>query len=98
MTKVFAAMGIFMVAITAAVPLAIANGWLVSTVWNWIAVPAFHAPHLSIPAAIALTMLVGMFHNGVPPDDKRPASYFLMFAGARFVTTLLGAWILKGFV
>ncbi len=39
------------------------QGWVLTILWGWFIVPTFRAPELSIPVAIGLTLIVGMFKS-----------------------------------
>jgi hypothetical protein len=41
--------------------IAIFQGWVLTVLWGWFVVPTFRAPELSIPVAIGLTLIIGMF-------------------------------------
>lgn len=60
---------------TAAVYIFVASlwyGYVLSVLWAWFIVSLFHAPSLSVPAAIGISITVGMFKsNEVDPNDKR---------------------------
>lgn len=46
----------------AAIPIASAlNGWAISVLWNWFAVPYLHVPTLAIVPAIGLRLLWSVF-------------------------------------
>lgn len=83
------------------VPLALWNGFVVSTVWNWLAVPAFHAPPLTVPAAIAATLLIGMVTRNPlrpePKDERKFAVIATVFV-AYYAFVFAGAYVLKGFL
>lgn len=79
--------------------LTLLNGWVLSTIWQWIMVPALNAPPLSIPAAIGLSALL-MLARGVPKDlDKKPDATRVL--GAQLLQmgfALLVAWCAKQFL
>lgn len=39
------------------------SGYVLSVVWGWFAVPLFHLPPLSIPAAIGVSLVIGFLTN-----------------------------------
>jgi hypothetical protein len=83
------------------VPVALANGLFISTVWNWLAVPAFDAPALTIPNAIALTMLVSFIKGDAlrpEPKDERETSVKIAAVVVYYASGLLFAYVLRGFV
>lgn len=51
----------------------ILQGWTIGQLWGWFIVPTFHAPALSIPVALGMGCIVGMFtanHSGGKSDDS----------------------------
>ncbi len=49
------------------------QGLVLSIIWGWFIVKAFHAPYLSIPLAIGISLVVSMLTYQVPsqePDEK----------------------------
>ena len=47
------------------------RGYVLATLWGWFAVPIFHLPALSIPQAIAASLLIGFLtHQYVPSKDS----------------------------
>ena len=84
------------------VPVVIARGWLLSTAWGWLAVPAFNAPPLSIPQAIAIGVLYGVVKgtdtNKPEPEKKKGIGEQLAVFVAWYVLTLLFAYVLRGFL
>ena len=62
-TSVLGCLGIvflFVVVIPAAI---IMNGWILSIMWGWFIVPLFHLPELTIPYAIGISSVAGLFMN-----------------------------------
>ncbi len=53
---------------------AAANGYVLSILWGWFIVTTFHAPALSIPAAIGISMVVSYltatYNDAKDPDRK----------------------------
>lgn len=56
-----AALGIVLTAFFAIFLIAIVRGWVMTVLWSWFVVPTFHLPELSIPVAIGLSLMIGMF-------------------------------------
>lgn len=50
----------------------ILDGWAISVLWNWFAVPYLHAPAIGIVVAIGLKLTWATFSR-VYDGDKRPA-------------------------
>jgi hypothetical protein len=47
----------------------ILSGWAITKLWAWFMVTTFGLPHLTIPAAIGLAMMVGYFQK-LSKDDE----------------------------
>lgn len=50
----------------------IISGWAITKLWAWFMVTTFGLPHLTIPAAIGLALMIGYF-QALPkndPDEK----------------------------
>lgn len=54
------------------IPIAVIwSGFVLSILWDWFLVPTLGAPHLSIPTAIGLALVVSyMTHQKEPERDK----------------------------
>ena len=94
--------GILIALLASIVPLTIMNGFFVATVWNWIAVPAFGAPVLTIPTAIGLTLLVTVLNGSnvlrpQPKDERSPTLIFVTLT-VYYAVILAFAYVLKGFI
>jgi hypothetical protein len=50
------------------------HGFVLTKLWSWFVVPVFSAPHLSIPAAIGLCLIVGFMSkdNDSSNHEKKP--------------------------
>ena len=57
--------------VLALVPLWLYGGWVTSVVWNWFMVPYFGLRPLSVPLAIALTLVVSRFRPAPEPSTER---------------------------
>lgn len=65
----------FVVAIAAAIGLsALLNGYVLSKLWAWFIVTTFHAPPLSLPAAIGLALVVSYLTYQHADTPKNPES------------------------
>jgi len=82
----------------------IMNGWVLSIVWGWFIVPLFHFPELTIPYAIGISSVIGLFMHGRTSNqkDERTLSKKIMRAfSAAFLAPLmvLGfGWIVLQFI
>ncbi|MGW1422741.1 hypothetical protein ACWAT4_21805 [Bradyrhizobium manausense] len=77
---------------------AILRGWALSIIWGWFAVPIFGLPSLSIPQAIAVSLLVSMMtHQHIPQSKDEPWKPLMTGLLTPFVALLIG-WIIKGYL
>ena len=47
------------------------SGWAITKLWAWFMVTTFGLPHLTIPAAIGLALMVGYFQTLPKRDDEK---------------------------
>ena len=76
------------------------SGYALSILWGWFIVSAFHAPALSIPAAIGVSMIVSYMTYHGTPTDKDKSFTDKMIEGiamgiARPALTLFAGWTVK---
>lgn len=45
------------------------SGFVLSILWGWFIVPAFHLPQISIPLAIGISLVVGMLTYQVSAQE-----------------------------
>lgn len=81
-------------ALVLVVPATVWYGYVLSVLWAWFVVPAFEAPPLSIPYAIGIALLVGMFTRSLArsTDVKKHQSAttrFFKALGESFLGPLL---------
>ncbi len=59
-------------------------GYVLSTLWTWFVVPAFHTHPISIALAIGLSLVMGMFMSRYSPDEegkeKKHFAYSMVYA------------------
>lgn len=80
------------------VVLALVNGYVVATLWEWFVEPTFvSAPHLSIPAAIGIALIVRYLTAEHPEPEFKGGSRFA-FALSYPVLALAVGWIVKEFM
>jgi Na+(H+)/acetate symporter ActP len=48
----------------------IANGWVLSILWEWFIVPVFGLPSLSVPTAIGIAIITSMLTSKIAYKDK----------------------------
>lgn len=90
--------GIFCIAMLAAIPLAIWNGYALMVLWGWFVVPLFDLPPLTIAQAIGLSVLVGFLtHQRIESkEDEKPVEDTIsavLFASVKPAMALLIGWI-----
>ena len=79
--------------------LVLLNGWVLSVLWGWFAVPVFGLPALSIPAALGVQVIVSFLtkhHRKDIPDDERIER--LMFYTLRAFGWLAVGWVVQMFL
>ncbi len=87
----------------AAVPVVLAavvlNGLAASVLWGWFAVPIFGVPPITIPEAIGLSMLIGMFVSQVRDQTDDNAEFWVRLAVcfARPAVAVGVGWIILQF-
>lgn len=82
------------------------SGLVLSIMWKWFIVSTFGVPIISIPEAIGISMIMGLFTNSLATkhdvdDEDSRTHVFAMILARVFVTpfiTLLLAWIVYQFV
>lgn len=84
----------------AAVPLLVLDGWYVATIWNWIAVPAFGAPVLTVAMGIGSSLIVSAhrYPRAEPKEATTTEGQRLVAHFLRYPLGLLIAYIVKGFI
>ncbi len=69
-------------------------GYVLSVMWGWFVVKAFHVPSISIPLAIGLSSVVGMFKNQPDMSSKSNKSASEAFAESATYSFLLPLFVL----
>lgn len=91
--------------VIAFLPFALLSAWMRVKIWEWFAVPYFHAPHISVWLMLIVGMFVSMFQTSQPQlkeefyDSKLTARMIGALAaqlGAFAVAWMIHVWILKG--
>ena len=87
------------------VPLSmIMHGWVLSIMWGWFVVPLFGLPALTIPYAIGISAVVGIFKGNSTAnkdDNKTATTKFLEALFVAFVAPLITlgfGWIVLQFI
>jgi len=55
------------------VPMMLLTAWMRNTMWEWFAVPYFHAPHVGVLAFVAVGLFTGMF--SLPSSSLKAGMY-----------------------
>lgn len=82
------------VGLIAIIPISIVlRGWVLSILWRWFMVSAFHLPILSIPAAIGVSCVISMLtrETSYAKEDEKYTWSTKFFIG------LIGPFISLGF-
>lgn len=78
---------------------AMLEGWALSVLWGWFVVPVFGLPHLRIPVAIGIALLVGMVTHRVRKEEHQPDTVTVLAHGLVMPFIYVGiAWIVKLFI
>lgn len=81
------------------------DGYVLSVLWKWFAVPVFHLPALAIPYAIGISIIMSLLtHQEVPAEKKDDSGSItkcfniLGKALVRPAMALFIGWIVRMFV
>lgn len=102
----FGCFGLVILAIAVVVLGSVANGFVLSKLWEWFVAPTFELPLLSIPVAMGISVVVAMLTYQSSKSDKKSESKSLNEAVIELIlevtlkpaTTLLVGWIIYQFV
>lgn len=73
---------------------AIWDGYVLTVLWRWFVVPTFHAPALSIPAAIGIALIVVMLtHRTRKPEDDPEYGLVLLYGIFVPAVALFWGWV-----
>jgi hypothetical protein len=101
-----AAIGTVLVLGALAIPTLIAaavvvDGYVLSVLWGWFVVPAFHIPALTIPYAIGVSMVAASLtnhRNGKEAEKEVSWWQPLLFLTLKPAFALGLGWIVKAFI
>jgi hypothetical protein len=87
-------------------PIILLDGWYIRTLWNWIAVPGFHLPLLTLPLAIGVALLIQAVHpttgsnssDGRKSKSKAISSIIVGPLVGRYGVGLLIAFVVKHYI
>lgn len=79
--------------------LPILSGWVLSVLWGWFIVPAFHLPALSIPAAIGVSLIAGKLTHQFQhePENAKPWKVLAFGILSPFMTLAMG-YVVRSFM
>jgi len=66
------------------------DGWVLSVLWRWFAVPIFHLPSITISTAIGIALICGLLTHQYQVDPKETASGQKLI---RFLAPFIGGTI-----
>jgi hypothetical protein len=94
---------LFLVTMALIVPSAIANGYVLSTLWGWFMVPIFGLPALGIVAAMGVMTVVSYMTASIryAKDDRDTSEQVIeaiVYAIVRPSMALLVGYIIKSFM
>lgn len=80
----------------------VTRGYALAKLWLWFIEPTFNAPHISIPVALGISVIVGMLtHEGAPKDESlSERDRLIQGCGAAILAPLFSlgiGWILLQF-
>lgn len=67
--KVLSCLGLLAGLVGVIIVASILNGWAISVLWLWFVAPLFGLPVLTIPQAIGLSLVIGMFTSRYRDQD-----------------------------
>ena len=105
MTILIMIAGTLLVSLLMAISLLL-KGYVLSVLWSWFIVPIFGLPVLSLPVAIGICIIIGMFIDNnkdneakTVDDDKKTEEIFKSIL--RFLAPLAAlftGWVVQGFM
>lgn len=72
------------------------SGFALSILWAWFITPVFHVPHLSIPSAIGLSLVVSMFTSKPDPSNKKEEKNAKLIYGTIYAVFLPALTLVLG--
>lgn len=97
LTIILAVVVVLPLVILMTVPVAIWKGFVLSKLWLWFIVPTFGLPALSVPLAIGLCVLVGLFTANLARRQKdEETSFWTLYLVDGFVAPALA--LLFGYI
>jgi hypothetical protein len=99
------AIALLVIVLIAAILSSIVQAWVLTNLWAWFIVPTFDIAPLSIPVAIGIALILGMFFQQQVDMDKAKKSdtseLFGNLASKGFIgplVVLFIGWIVSGFM
>ena len=102
--SLFTCLGLLIYVVILVVAGSIMSGWALSVLWGWFVVPLFDVPSLTIPYALGLGLVIGLFIPATAKSTSDDATILDMVIHGlvkAFCVPLLAVfigWILLGFL
>lgn len=71
------------------------NGYVLSIIWGWFAVPIFNAPPLSIPSAIGISIIAGYLTKQYISASNDSFGKIALFSVIKPALALFTGWIVQ---
>lgn len=91
-----AAIGVVVILLVLAAPLAMLHGWVLSVLWRWFITP-FGVQPIGVAWCIGISLLVGMFRSTSSPDNPDIAKVIGRAIGGPLIALGMGA-IVRAFM
>ena len=87
-------------ALSLIVAITLLRAFVLIQLWSWFVIPMFGLPILTIPFALGLSLIVGMFHPSLNPDttDNNKNKTIIANAFLNPIFVLLIGWVIKTFI
>lgn len=85
----------------AMLPLGLLNAWIAYKLWNWFAVPYFHAPHIGVWLMLVTIWFFGLWRSSQASVKKEYRDGYGMYFASEWTSkflTLLFAWFVHLYV
>jgi len=70
------AMSRFLIMMSLVAPIALMNGYILSTMWGWFIVPMFEVKGISVLNAYALFLIAGLFSNKTQAQSESDSVFY----------------------
>jgi hypothetical protein len=97
MTGILLVVGAAVVIVLVIAMLTVLRAFVLCKLWTWFIVPFFHLPELTIPFAIGIALVAGMFYSHLPPDDDKKVQFWTVAFTGPLIILFVG-WIVQMFI